>query len=134
MYLRIMSGGREEESAIAQADDGPAAAGGVRGERRVGIDRDRMGDLLEQRQVVQRIAIEPALVVGEAMALRREPFVHPLDLSLAKRRSAARLGGEDAVDLLDVGGDKGRAAQLGGDRRGDEAAGRGGDGGEPAGG
>src|SRR5258706_2356356 len=117
MYLRIMSGGREGWSAIAKADDGPAAAGGVRGQRGVGIDRDRMGHALEQRQVVEGIAVEPALVVAEAVPARGEPFVHPLDLALAEGRRAARLAGEDAVDLLDVGRDEVRHAQLGRDGR-----------------
>ena len=37
-------------------------------QRRVGIDRHGMRHEVEERQVVQRIAVEPALVVGEPVA------------------------------------------------------------------
>ena len=109
---------------------GQPRSGGVGPQGGVGIDRHGMRHALEQRQVVQRIAVEPALVVGEPVAALREPLVHALDLALPEGGRAARLSSEDAVDLLDVGGDQRGHAQLGGDGLRDEAVGRGDDRGE----
>jgi hypothetical protein len=92
-----------------------------------------MVDALEQRQVVERVAVEPALVVGKALAAPGQPLVHAADLALAEGGRAARLAREGAVGLLDVGGEEVPHAQLGGDRGGDEAVRRRDDGGEVAG-
>ena len=67
------------------------------------------------------------------MAAFAQPLVHVGDLPFPEGRRAARLSGEDAVDLLDVGGDELGHAELAGDGLGDEAVGGGDDGGRRVG-
>src|SRR3954471_10376064 len=89
----------------------------------VRIHRHRMRHALQQRQVVVGIAVEPALVIREARAALREPFVHAAVLAFAEGGRTARLAGEAAIDLLDVGREQVRHAELARDGRGDEAVG-----------
>jgi hypothetical protein len=125
---------RRHADSIAQADPQPVTLGGDTGQRGVGIDRNRVRDLFQQRQVVVRVAVEPALhEAAQPEAERFEPGVDALDLAFAERGGAARLSGEAAVLLRGDGRDQVRDAELAGDRSGDEAVGGGDDGQQVAG-
>ena len=65
-----------------QRDDRPAALVRDALQRVVRIDRDRVRHAFQQRHIVERIAVEPALgEAGEGFAERGEPRVQPLDLA-----------------------------------------------------
>lgn len=118
---------------LSQADDRPAAFARVALEGRIGVHRHRVGDLGQQRQVVERIAVEPA--AREAMPVvteAAEPGLDAGDLAFAEAGDAADAAGEPAIRLLRLGGDQVGDAEHAGDRRGDEAVGGGDDGGERA--
>src|SRR6185312_14785324 len=115
------SGARFFRAVLAERDHGPAARGGVRAERRVRIDRHGVRDALEERQVVQRIAVEPALVIVEAAAAAREPLLDAPDLPLPEAGRAPGLPGEGPVHFLDVRRDEVLDPELARDGLGDEA-------------
>src|SRR5262245_36877805 len=111
-----------------QADDGPAAARGMGAQRVVRVHRHRMGHTVEERQIVERVAVEPRLGKGRERApAPRQPRVEAGDLALAEARNAGDRAGKFAVALLGLGGDQLRDAELARDRRGNEAVGGGDD-------
>src|SRR6185312_15840021 len=118
---------------LPQRDDGPSVLLCMCAQRGVRIHGDGVGHPREERQVVQRVAVEPALAAAQVAAAGSEPLVYALDLSLAEGGRAARLSREEAPLLLDVGGDERGHAQLVGDGPGDESVGGGDDGGLRAG-
>ena len=64
----------------------------------VGIGRDRVGDFLEKRNVVVRVAVEITVFeVTQAFAHRREPRFGAHDLAFAIARRARRAAGQIAV-------------------------------------
>ena len=78
-----------------QLDDPPAVPFGMRAQRGIWVRCDRMFHPAQQRQVVQRIAVERA--VGEAVevpATLGQPVVQPGDLSLAEARHIGDVSGE----------------------------------------
>ena len=118
---------------LSQADDRPAVLAGMAFERRIRVNRHRIADLAQQRQVVERIAVEPAAaeavpVVAEA----GQPGFHPCDLALAEAGDARHAAGERAARPLRLGSDQVGDAELAGDGRGDEAVGGGDDRGQRA--
>ena len=87
--------------------DLPAVRTRVRVQRRVRIDRHRMGHPAEQRQIVQRVAVEGgAAEAAEIQPQLFQPAFDAFDLALAEGRRAARLAGEFAVLLRGNGGDQ----------------------------
>src|SRR2546423_14969284 len=113
----------------AQRKHLPAAPARPRGELLVGIDRHRARHVLEQRQIVVRIAVARARgEIREAPAKAMQPLVDAAQLPLAKARRACNATGEAAFAALGLGGDQVRDAELARDRTGDEAVGRGDDG------
>ena len=79
----------------------------------------------KQRQIVVRIAVEPA--VPQCLPLFLHPAFQPRHLAFAVAWRARDPAGEAPVVLLRLGGDQVRNIELLGDRRGDEAVGRGDD-------
>src|SRR5262245_5004385 len=119
---------RERIPASAQRKDWPAARLGDAAKRLVGIDRDRPRHALEQRQVVVRVAVEPApLKARERLADPGQPLLDPRDLAVAEARDARDFPGEAAGADLGLGRDEMRDAELARDRRRDERVGRGDD-------
>ena len=80
---------------------------GEGGKRRVRIDGDRMGDLRQQRNVVARVAVEPALLKVVEAPLARPRARRPVDRSCPRACSAmpADLAGKAPVAHLRFGGD-----------------------------
>ena len=63
---------------------------------------DRFSDLLQQRQVIDGIAVKPGF--GQVYRLAAEPFVEAGYLALLKRGGADKITGIAIVDKLRVGG------------------------------
>lgn len=94
-------------------------------ERGVGVGRDRIGDFLEQRDVVVRIAVEIAVLeVGPGLTQRGQPRLDAHDLAFAVARRAHATPRERrmrlAVDGFDFAGDQHVYAEGIGDRARDE--------------
>ena len=74
---------------VAQRDDGPVALFGNLQQCLIRVDRDRVRHGLQQRQVIDRIAVEPRF--GEMSALATmppEPGIDQRDLAFAKCRNS----------------------------------------------
>src|SRR5512146_2632863 len=84
----------------AQGNDRPAPSFGVCAQGRVGVDRDRMFYSGKQRQIVERIAVEPGFPeTAPTPAVRRQPMLHAHHLAIAEARHAGDVPGEFAVLL-----------------------------------
>ena len=88
----------------AQRSDRPAAAARDSGKTLVRVDGDRTLDQLEQRQIVDRVAVEDAACKGFASV--RKPASQPLDLVMSDtgsdaggRPSAKRGDGRSSVGV-----------------------------------
>ncbi len=91
----------------------------------VGIDGDGMCDLLQQRQVVVRVAVEPTVVeFGLTLA---QPVLQSLYFAVFKTGDAGAAPGVVLAVHLDLGGDQVFDAETCGDGRSHEAIGRGDD-------
>ena len=98
---------RRARSLVGQRDDRPPVPLRMPAQGLVRIDGHRVRDALEQRQVVQRVAVEPRLGErSERPAPLREPRLEALHLALAKARGAGHPAGELAVALLGLGRDQ----------------------------
>src|SRR5262245_31358129 len=108
MNLLIIAGGDSTGAALgAQRQRRPAPALRLGGQLLVGVDRHRAADLLEQRQVVVRVAVEDALgEAREALAAAGEPFVEAAHLALAEAGRAGDAAGEAPAARLGLGGDQ----------------------------
>src|SRR5258705_13826626 len=84
LSMNFLIMGSDPVSCSSQGDHFPPPLLRVSQQRRIGIDGHRMVHALEERHVVQRVAVEPAFEVREALALPGEPLGHARDLSLAK--------------------------------------------------
>ncbi len=84
-----------------------------------------MRHLLQQRQVIHRIAVEVA--VFQAVPGFFEPAIQTRDLAFAEARHIGAAPGVAAIFHLALGGDQGFNPQARGNRCGDEAVGRGDD-------
>src|SRR5574340_869257 len=113
----------------AQRNDGPAEGARARVQRGIGIDRDRVADTGQQRQVVERIAVKPAaLEAAPVQAQLLQPRLDARDLAFAEGGYAARLAGELPVALCRDGRHQVRDTEFARDGRGDETIGGGDDG------
>ena len=120
---------------VPEIQNRPGVGSSVGEQGVVGVDGDRVADAREQRQVVERIAVEPAAFeVAPPETHRFEPVLDAGDLALAEGRGAAGFSGELAVFLCRNRGDQVRNAEFKADRAGDEAVGGGDDGAQVAGG
>src|ERR1700709_1282375 len=111
--------------------DAPAADLRMRAQGVVGIGRDRVGDFLEKRNVVVRVAVEVAVFeVVQVFSHGREPRfgAHDLALAIARRArwAAGQLAVGDIVDRFDLARDQRFNPERPADRRRDERV-RGGD-------
>src|SRR5688572_14287075 len=81
---------------------------------------------LEQRKVVDRVAVKPRLLERpKVAALGLEPRFESLHLAFTKTRDVRDLARELAVARFRLGGDQVLDAELARDGRGNEAVGRG---------
>ena len=110
--------------ASAQADAAPAALRGQRLQARLAMGDDGFVHLLQQRQVVHRIAVEHRVPAPQRLAARRRPGLQPRHLAVAHVGPAQRAAGEAAVGAdLAFGADQVVDAQRRGRGLGDEAVG-----------
>src|SRR4249919_3242081 len=92
---------------LAQADDAPALLQSRLLQGLVRVDGYRMGDLRQQRQVVQGIAVEPGLAEGcPAQAVLGQPPFHPRYLAFPECRYTLYATGKLTRPLLRLGGDE----------------------------
>src|SRR4029453_16469974 len=80
---------------------GPAAAQGHAVEAGVGVDGDGVADEVEEREVGDRVGVEPAL--GEVDALLLDEVLEPVDLALFEADRLDDATGEAAVLDLEAG-------------------------------
>src|SRR5215207_9185751 len=95
--------------ALAEDHDRPTVGAGVTLELGVGVDRHRMPNRLEHRQVTGRVAVGVALV--EIESLPPGEGGDRVDLALAVAERSVELAGVHAVDHLAPGADGARHAE-----------------------
>src|SRR5262249_7826200 len=118
--------GRGPGRVSLETHDGPAARERLAPQDLVGVDGDRIRDALEQRQIVARIAVEPACPEGsKVQRVLAEPFEQALDLALAEARRPVGPSRKSSVLDLELGREQVVQAELARDRRRDERVGRG---------
>jgi hypothetical protein len=115
-------------SVSAQAEHRPAALFGAGFQGGIRVDGNRVMHDFQQRQVIQRIAVEPAFAdIGPAFTARCQPFIQAADFAFLERGQTERAAGEFTVKLFRFGGDQKGHAKMRGDRGGDKAVGGGDD-------
>ena len=85
-----------------QIDDAPAFCVGLAPEAVIGIDRYRVIDQLKQRQIIVRVAVEPA--IGQGLAVLTQPGLEPRYLSVTITGCARYPAGKASINLLRFGG------------------------------
>src|SRR5712671_1788975 len=117
-----------ETGPLPQTDYRPAVFLRMRAQRRIGIDCDRVGNALEQCQVVQRIAVKPAWRNRlKRLPLGSEPLLDAPDFALAETRRASDFAGKFSAGVRRLGRDQVIDAEFACNRRGHETVGRGDD-------
>src|SRR5215472_5109219 len=125
MMRALMSASKKARS-LPDLNHGPPFFPGQAGEGRIGIDSDRVRHPRQQRNVVARVAVEPAFAeCRECSAALREPGIETRDLAFAHIGHALDLPGVAAGLHLRLGGDEVVDTQLGGDGCGEKAVRRG---------
>src|SRR5882672_1056298 len=110
-----------------QTDDLPAAFNRYPAQDLVGVHRDRVRDVLEQGQIVLRVAVEPdRRKRREYAALTGQPFLYTRYLPLAETGRSRGFSGEPSLPDFEFGRDQVQA-EFARDGRGDEGVGGGDD-------
>lgn len=117
--------GRRTCQWVNAGNDRPAAFFRLGAQARIGVDGHRPADLLQQRQVVQRVAIEAGAFQVQAVLV--EPALQANHLAALEAGHVEGLPGVAAVAHLALGGNQGLHPESFGDRAGDEAVGGGDD-------
>src|SRR5207248_1251147 len=106
MMLAVMELLSKRPRILPDLQYGPTLGGCELGKRGVGIDGNRMGDPRKQRNVVTRVAVEPALPkVAESKIATGEPCVESRDFALAHVRQSRHFAREAPVTHFRLGRD-----------------------------